>query len=141
MVATSSSTDHLSRFNHLVLQCQEDAYTLAWYLLGDEAKAAATTQAAVSAAYPLFLANSRDCKLLILKRVIQLCQGQKAAQETLRLSRAQPAGRSLNEPERQALVLIEIVNLSYQDTAVVTGRPVCEISGLLGQARRKIAHG
>ena len=124
-----------------MLQCQEDAYTLAWYLLGDEAKAAATTQAAVNAAYPHFLANSGDCKLFILNKIIHLCRGKKAARETLMLSKAHPACLSLLEAERHALVLIEILNLSYRETAVVTGRPVKEISWLLGQARRKIARG
>jgi DNA-directed RNA polymerase specialized sigma24 family protein len=47
----------------------------------------------------------------------------------------------LLEPERQALVLIEILNLSYQDAAAVTGRPVQEVSWLLSRARRKIAQG
>ena len=141
MIATCGSTAPLSRFNHLVLQYQDDAYTLAWYLLGDKAKAETITQAAVYAAYPLFLANSGDGKLLILNMILHLCREKKAAQETLMISKAHPACRSLLESERHALILIEILNLSYQDTAVVTGRPVQEISWILGQARRKIACG
>jgi DNA-directed RNA polymerase specialized sigma24 family protein len=79
--------------------------------------------------------------LLILNRIIHFCRGKKSAKETLMGSTAHPACPSLLEPERQALVLIEILNLSYRDAAVVTGRPVQEISWLLGQARRKIAQG
>ena len=50
--------DTLSLFNQQILLCQDEAYTLAWYLLGDEIEAEKTTQAAVEAAFRLFTTQS-----------------------------------------------------------------------------------
>lgn len=135
---TKYPSNHLSQFNQQVLRCQDDAYTLAWYLLGDEAQAASATQASVAAAFPFYSPYLKNCRVLILKQVINQCRAWKTARETRAIASVHPGFPALPELERYALILIDILNLSYTDTAVVLDRSVSEISGLLSQGRRKL---
>ena len=131
--------DTLTLFNEQIRQCQDDAYTLAWYLLGDEAEAEAATQAAVRAAYALFSPGQANCKLAILKQVLLACFGKHSRASIPATGGLPPALQSLPERERQALVLVDILNLSYPEAARVAGQPVREILHLLAQARSKVA--
>ena len=126
--------DALSLFNQQILQCQDDAYTLAWYLLGDEGAAEAILQEAVETAFRRFSPHRGNCRALILQLVLRMCRQRPPAKETL------PAPEPLTCLERQALVLIEILKLNYLETARITGRPAQEIARLLAHARRKMTH-
>lgn len=128
----------LTLFNQQVLQCQDDAYTLAWYLLGDEGKAAAVTQAAVEGAYPCFASNHANCRLLILRQVILQCQEHKLAASSPVVPGLLPGLRFLAQTERMALALIDVLGLDYADAAYVVDRSRKEFMRLLAQARRRL---
>ena len=127
--------DKLSLFNQQVLICQDEAYTLAWYLLGDGIEAEKATQAAVAAAFQYFSPQKGNCRALILRQVFRLCQRKAPPQETLPIPEISV---TFNDCERQTLVLVEILNLSYSEAASVLDCPPQEISRLIAQARRKL---
>lgn len=130
--------DHLSQFNRQVLQCQDDAYTLAWYLLGNEAQAEAVTQAAVESTYPCFASNRTDCRLLILKQVAkQWLVRRPDACSSAEASIYHELG-FLPIHEREVLLLIDVLGLSYPEAACVLERPMKEIMRLLAHARWKL---
>jgi len=130
--------DTLSLFNQQVLQCQDDAYTLAWYLLGDETEAEAVMQSAVQATFHCFSSNRSDCRLLILEQVVEHCWRRKPAA----CSSAEP-GISydihfLTQHERVVLVLIDVLGLDYPGASFITGMPLEKIGSLLAHARKKM---
>lgn len=128
----------LTRFNQQILQCQDDAYTLAWYLLGDEVEAEAVMQKAVKAAYHCFSERQVNCRLLILKQVANQCRERKpAARGSAALNI--PFDLDCLEPsEFLILALVDGLGMNYIDAACIVDRPVQDVSRLLAQARRKI---
>lgn len=135
---SSSAMDSLSLFNQQVLQCQDDAYTLAWYLLGDEAEAEAVMQSAIQETFQCYSSNRKDCRLLILKQVAKHCLTRKPAA----CSSAEPDITCnihfLTQQERVALVLIDILQFDYPEASFITGIPLGKIGPLLGHARWKM---
>lgn len=129
--------DTLSLFNQQVLQCQDDAYNLAWYLLGDEAEAEAVMQSAVQATFHCFSSNRSDCRLLILEQIMEQCRKRKPAAS----SSVEPSIfcdlRSLVEHERVILVLMDVLGFGYLEASIITGTPIETIGSLLTHARRK----
>ena len=130
--------DTLSLFNQQVLQCQDDAYTLAWYLLGDEVAADAAMQKAVAAAFDCFVSGDEDCRLAVLQRVVEQFQRRKPAA----CSSAEPGIFQglcfLADQERVVLLLIDVLGLSYPEAARVIGQPPNAIGRLLAHARLKL---
>lgn len=130
--------DTLTRFNQQILQCQDDAYTLAWYLLGDEVAADAVMQKAVAAAFDCFVSGDEDCRLTVLQRVVE------------QFLRRKPAACSSAEPgifhdlcfladqERVVLLLIDVFGLSYPEAARIIGQTSTIIGRLLAHARWKM---
>ena len=78
--------------------------------------------------------------MLILKQVVEGCHGWKAAGGGLSQPGVFQDLHLLSEPERLALVLIDILGLGYPDAARVADWPVNEVARRLAQARLKIAH-
>lgn len=130
--------DTISLFNQQILLCQDEAYTLAWYLLGDAVEAEKTTQTAVEGAFRVFTPHRENCRRLILQQVLRQCHRKTPVKETLPIPGISQECVSFTDLERQALVLIDILHLSYLDAALVLGQPVQEISRLLAQARWKM---
>ena len=133
-----AQTSPLARFNQQVIQCQDDAYTLAWYLLGDEAEAEAVMQKAIEAAYHCFASKLENCHLLILKQVVKQCRGRKQAAFGSDGTDAFTDLNILSGSERLAIVLIEVLGLGYCEAARITDIPLKETRRLLAQARRRM---
>lgn len=133
--------DSLSLFNQQVLQIQDDAYTLAWYMLGDAVEAETVMQEAVQAAFSSFSSKRTDCRLLILKQIVEQCRTRKPAAS----SSVEPGIFcnlcSLSEQERVILVLIDVLGLDYQDASFITGIALGKIGSLLARARWKAKDG
>lgn len=127
--------DTLSLFNQQVMQCQDDAYTLAWYLLGSEAEAESAMQAAVEASFRCFSSPREDCRLLILTHVAQHCRGRAPAASDRTGLDIRDDLCALPFGQRLALVLVDVLGLGYPDAACIAGRPVKEIRWLVGQGR------
>jgi DNA-directed RNA polymerase specialized sigma24 family protein len=125
---------NLTDFNRLVLQHQEDAYTLAFYTLGDERQACETVQRVIRDAFRR--PAGENFQLIILQGVTNLCSqlpahsiDQNVVPEIVRqLS-------SLTVLERLAIILIDILGLNYEEAAQVCRQPKAQLSRLLAQAR------
>ncbi len=132
-------------YNSLALQTQDEAYTLAFYLLGDERHAEQATQAAFDQLQQHARLELRRFRLEVLRRVVEGCQ---------RISRIMPNGslRSalrrmanrdetlqkllvLNENERFVIVLVDILGLDYEETAHVLYSSKKQVARILAQAR------
>ncbi|RPJ45347.1 MAG: hypothetical protein EHM21_09445 [Chloroflexi bacterium] len=145
----------LAHFNQQVLLCQDDAYTLAWYLLGSETQAEAATQAAVLAAYHQAV-RLDDCRTVLLRQVVRQCKRRgrgfmpfgkiqnRQTADARSLADARLLGdafaslQKLPDLERQALVLVDILGLSGTEAAAVLGCPVGAVQQHLAQGRRKV---
>jgi DNA-directed RNA polymerase specialized sigma24 family protein len=138
----------LAQYNREVLACQDEAYTLAWYYLADEAAAEAVVQEAVAMAFATPFHRQQpsihqSCRLAIFYAVLRQCH--------LRWRSAMPitgaaAGQAIPtllhrmpELEMQVLLLIEILGLGSAETAQLLDRPVKEILTLLARARHSAA--
>lgn len=128
----------LTRFNQEILQCQDDAYTLAWYLLGDEEAAEAVLQKAVEASYHCFSSRNGDCRFLILKQVVDQCRTRDPIPGSLDEPGIGFGLRLLGEHERVVLVLADILGLGYREVARVTNQSYKDVGRLLCTARRKL---
>ncbi len=148
MLATTDT--RLTTFNTLALHYQDDAYTLAYYLLGDESCAERATQAAFNRLYQFTGLRFERFRLEVLRRVLEYCQQKvpmsyravfhKAVRAvvgdrdgTLRKLMALKAG------ERSVVVLVDVLGLDYEETAQVMGSSKKQVSRLLAQARQKMS--
>lgn len=127
----------LAQFNQQVLECQDDAFTLAWYLLGDEAAAEDAVETAMMMAYHRAQSCQEDGRRLILEKVLCLCAG-KFGNRPLETDAACAALHGLPNLERQVIILVDILCLTYTETAELLKRSHSDIIRLLAQARRKI---
>jgi DNA-directed RNA polymerase specialized sigma24 family protein len=125
---------NLNDFNHLVLQHQEEAYTLAFYTLGDERQACEAVQNAISDTFRHPAGN--NFQLGILRRVTQFCSQIQIS--AIDLSVVPDIVRRLSNlpfQERLALVLIDILGLNYAQAAAVCHMSKAQIGRLLAQGR------
>ena len=125
----------LATYNSLVLACQDEAFTLAAYLLGDDRAADAAVQEAVTGAYRRYLrAPESSVRLLILQQVLARC-GRSAC--------ARPVGpvegvHDLAVRERHALLLVDMLGLSYGEAGEVLGCSRDQVARRLARARIRI---
>lgn len=139
-----------SAFNRQVLDCQDEAFTLAWYLLGDEALAAEALQAAVMRVYQRSAAG-KSLRWQVLRAVADC-----AAEPRCRLLRGfstpapDPSGgreglwlanwlQDLPESERLAAALVDVLGLSIADAAAVLDQPQRVVVQRLTRARRSLS--
>jgi DNA-directed RNA polymerase specialized sigma24 family protein len=147
----SSTVDsRIITFNTLALQTQDEAYTLAFYLLGDEHNAEQATQAAFGQLQQYARLELSRFRLEVLRRVVEGCQ---------RISRILPnrsglrsafrmvAQRdetfqnllNLNESERFVIVLVDVLGLNYGEAAQVLSSSKKQVGKTLAQARWKLS--
>jgi DNA-directed RNA polymerase specialized sigma24 family protein len=147
MLATTET--RLTTFNTLALHYQDDAYTLAYYLLGDESCAERATQAAFDYLYQHAGLSFERFRLEILRRVLEHCQ--KKAAPALRLiphtavkrlagSHDATLGKllALKYGERSVVILVDVLGLNYEEAAQVIGSSMKQVSHLLAQARQQM---
>lgn len=143
MAATTDK--QLVMFNTLALQIQDEAYTLAYYLLGDENRAAEAIQVAFARLYQRpglkFATFRRD----VFQRVLLQCR---AMSSGVRVHLGKAGARDqvtdnllqLNDRERAVAVLVDVLGLTYDEAASVLGCTKKETGRLLAQARLNLAH-
>lgn len=141
-----ATTDkQLVMFNTLALQIQDEAYTLAYYLLGDENRAAEAIQSAFARLYQRpglkFATFRRD----VFQRVLLQCHAMSSGLRVhLGSARAHDAVTDnllrLNERERSVAVLVDVLGLTYDEASSVLGCTRKETGRLLAQARLNLAH-
>lgn len=128
---SGAADTRLSAFNQQVLQQQEDAYTLAYYLLGSAEAASQAVQQAVLQCYQQTGRGSQ--RLSLLKTVLKNC-----LQPSVPVTGADPLTRgilSLPQDERRTVLLIDVLGLSYVEAAQVLGTSTGRVSQWLTGAR------
>ncbi len=128
----------LDQYNQQVLACQDNAYTLAWYLLEDESEVEAVVQKAVEIAFHNNSSSGMNCYLSILKQVAKQCQFKKPSACHSAESDIRFHFQRLSRAERLALVLIDILQLEPTNAALVMGSPIHVTRRLLANARWKL---
>ena len=123
----------LSEYNARVMACQDEAYTLACYALGDDEQAEQIVQAAVGQAFWHFDGSEACCRELILSAVAESCR-RSAAREAA----GQGVFTALPIEERLAVILVDVLALSYRQAAEVMRRPTAQFARLLAQGRYRV---
>ncbi len=146
-----TADSRLITFNTLALNYQDDAYTLAYYFLGDERCAEQATQAAFDQLYRKIPLQASRFRLEVLRRVLSSCQQKDSglSKQAIIRTGSYPAssGRDdlaqkllfLNYGERGAVVLVDMLGLSYDEAAQVLGSSRKQVGKLLAQARLSLS--
>ncbi len=129
----------------LALQVQDEAYTFAYYLLGDEKAAEAATQAAFDSVSRHGKLQMEQFRQAVLRGVLNRSQaaaplvpstGRAAMEQREDVTRAL---LRLPAAERSALVLVDVLGMGYYDAARIMGCSRKQITYLLAQGRMKFA--
>ncbi len=130
----------LKEFNRLVMQYQDEAFCLAFYMLGNETQADQVVQSAVRQAYIIFKSKKMDFRSQILQLVCVGCL--KSSGQTLNTRAEQdPLQKQLSSlpgTERLAVILIDLLGLSYAQAGEVMHQPPAHLRGMLTQGRLKL---
>ncbi len=123
----------LQVYNRLVLQYQDEAFSLAFDLLGEESAAAALVQQVFLRGF-----NRRDderlpFRLRVLRWLVGACLQRR--QPLTGLARLDPRLARLSNEEAIALALVERLGLSYAEAGEVLGKTAADFRRLLATAR------
>lgn len=134
-----SPADALSmdRFNQQVLVCQEKAFTLAFWLLGDEALACEVLQKVVLRVYSGWRNDEGNLVTKVLQGVIEFCRQAKPS-ETCTTNELIPGWNRLEHDEKEALLLVDILGNSYKETGLILSKSDCEVALIVAHGRYKL---
>jgi DNA-directed RNA polymerase specialized sigma24 family protein len=137
----------LTSFNTLALRYQDEVFTLAYYLLGDEASAAKAAQTAFEAVFRRIGKMQKDSfRFEVLRSVLEKCRQAKgmylARKPSLTEHRKTDFQTTvfrrlmhLPREECETAVLVDILGLSYEEAGRVLGCSTKEIGHLVALAR------
>jgi DNA-directed RNA polymerase specialized sigma24 family protein len=108
----------LDRFNQQVLACQEETFTLAFSLLGDEALACEVLQEIILRVYSGWRDDDSNIVVKVLHGVIGMCRQSKPSKAYTGVELI-PGWNQLERSEQEALLLIDLLGKSYPETALV----------------------
>jgi DNA-directed RNA polymerase specialized sigma24 family protein len=129
-----SSFSTLKEFNGFVLACQDEAYTLACYMLGDMVQAEEVVQTAIGQVFEQCLQQEGDCRRHILLAVLENCRKAiKTFPEKKHLF------SSLSIEERQAVIFVDVLVLNYSETMFILGWSGVHLTQMLSGGRYKMA--
>lgn len=142
----------LEDFNSLVIGIQDQVYTLAFVILGDQMTCETVVQAAFARAYRSIGSRKRCPTALSLYRILmdecerELHRRRKKPMEGARFSNGSErtvwsALMSLPLDLRTAVALVDLTKLSYEQAAEVSGLSVKEIKKRLALARGYLVRG
>ncbi len=128
-------------FNRLVLQNQDESFTLAFNLLGDENQACEIVQEAFQNELKnkKTFAEPTKFRLDLLRRVIQAALRRSQILPCPEIFKSFPGG--LANDEKLVCILVDCLELSYQEAALVLGKPPESIRKTLADARFTLIHG
>lgn len=120
----------ISAFNRQAMQWQEEAYTLAYYLLGSKDTASQVVEQAFLQAF----SQSREApgRLRLLRFVLACCQSFVSG---MRRGNGHDPILALPLPERQVILLVDVLGLSYTEAAQVIGSSTGRVSQWLASGR------
>lgn len=121
----------LEAYNRQVLACQHEAFTLAAHLLGNDQAADTVVERAFRRVYRHTRRSTNSTiRLPVLREIIQLC----SRSPTGRRKDLGP-WRHLSQREREALLLVDLLGLSYPQAADVLNCSKEHLARWLAQAR------
>ncbi len=124
---------NLASYNRQVLLFQDEAFTLACDLVGDEARAAEITQGGFTGVYREGWDGKSSIRLAVLARIVRECKSAQAGSKT------SPSALLAGLPgcERLAVLLVDRFGLSYVEAAQVLRCSAGKLVGWLATARLK----
>jgi len=141
-----TADSRLVAFNTLALQTQDEAYTLAYYMLGDERGAEKATQSAFNHLFKHGQLQAGRFRLEVLRGILASCQSRSGSLLVLPKTSAAAESRDdlswkllgLQENERAVVILVDVLGLNYIEAAHVLGGSKKQVCKLLAQARLKL---
>jgi len=134
----ASILPNLSAFNRMALHYQDEVFTLAYYLLGDEAGASEAVQSAFEAVYQRAggLGVDRFRRELMRSVLTSIRKGHQWF--TLRGKGQDEVSRQLmvlKNEVREAAILVDVLGLTYDEAADILGCSQKQAARLVAQAR------
>lgn len=131
---------NVQAFNRLVEACQDDAYSLAFRLLGDERAAVQAIQRAVEQSHRSLDTCQGEFRLWFFRYIVQICKYFSAGSSgkvTAVLDRTDIQGmlNSLPLDLRLSAVLVDVLGLNYEQAAEVAEVNSKKIRQTLAMAR------
>lgn len=129
-----------AQFNALTLRFQDEAYTLAYYMLGNDEMASNVTQKAFTGLFGGSGLHADAFRQAAMRNVLAGCRsaglhpGPTATSDPLRWNLL-----CLNAEARAAVVLIDILGYSYNEAGGILKLTQKEVGKLLAQARAGLA--
>lgn len=140
LMMNATVDSRLATFNTLALHHQDEAYTLAYYLSGNESAAEAATQAAFAWLYRRQGVKVGQFRLEVLRQVwMQLHKNRQSTYATLTGDELRQKLGGLKEEERLAVVLVDVLGLNYSEAECVMDCTKKQLIHLLALGRMKMA--
>ena len=130
---------NLQAYNRLILQFQDETYSLAFDLVGNEDLASEIVKNTFLIEFGRKNGSQAEFRLEVLRLVIQGCLSRSAILPCPQFFERYPV--KLTNDEKLVCILIESLELSYQEAAIVLGKPLSSIRKLLAQTRFKLIAG
>lgn len=127
----------LDQFNQQVLSCQDEAFTLALCILGDEDAACEVVLKAILQVYSDRGNDDIVIKVRVLQGVILICRKMKPS-KTYNAKEWIPGWNQLDHSEQEALLLVDVLQKSYQNTAVLLNNSESDVAQVVAQGRYKL---
>ena len=123
----------LQAFNQLILQNQDEAFTLACDLLGDESLACEVVEEVFRHAFGKYRAPKTGFRLEILQRITANCV--KRAKVLAGSNTLERFLAGLSNDEKVVLILVDCLELSYADAGWVLRKQPDAVRKMLAKAR------
>ena len=133
----SASQADLEAFNGLVLACQNEAFTLAYAILGDEGLACEVVQAVFLRVYTRRGDGGPPISVQVLQGVIGMCRRAKPSKADAGVELI-PDWHLLEYSEQEALLLVDWLGKSYQQAAYVLDQSEHEVAATVALGRYKL---
>jgi hypothetical protein len=125
--------EKLAKYNTKILQCQEEVYNLAAMILDDERLAAVVVDSVIRSGYSHFSEVQPDFRLYAICQVLKNCLAKTKGAWGPKSIRSFLAG--LSEEQKIAIILVDCLEMSYQDAATIIEVPEISIRKILATAR------
>ena len=135
------SVSHLQAFNALILAYQDEAFTLARYLLGDDEQAGNVVQDACRETYWASCDEQTAVRSDLLRRVVRSCLAQSGRTNGAHAA-SNKSGLDLGllpMDQRALIVLVDVLGLDYHEAAEVFSKSTPFVRQKLAQGRARLA--
>ncbi len=138
----SAQKRDLEAYHNIVLACQDEAYTLAFSILGNVELACKVVQEAFLQVYYTYTGggDNQIIVLTVLQEVIFSCQ-QEIPSESRQAEYVIPGWAQLECYEQEILLLVDTLGKTYHDAAFILKCSECDVARLVASGRCKLVMG